>query len=100
MAIDDIVANTVFPDTVSPASSAMTQMMMEEFNTLVKAILTAVFLVFLVMAIQFESPIFVYGDDVRAVRTDRFVYIPVRDKFHDQHDLFDGLSDADGYRSE
>ncbi len=54
-AIDDIVANTVFPDTVSPASSAMTQMMMEEFNTLVKAILTAVFLVFLVMAIQFES---------------------------------------------
>ena len=58
MAIDDIVANTVFPDTVSPASSAMTQMMMEEFNTLVKAILTAVFLVFLVMAIQFESPRF------------------------------------------
>ena len=57
-AIDGIVENTVFPDTVSPASSAMTKMMMEEFNTLVKAILTAVFLVFLVMAIQFESPRF------------------------------------------
>ena len=57
-AIDEIVENTVFPDTVSPASSAMTAMMMEEFNTLIKAILTAVFLVFLVMAMQFESPRF------------------------------------------
>ena len=57
-AIDEIVANTVFPDTVTPADSAMTAMMMEEFNTLIKAILTAVFLVFLVMAMQFESPRF------------------------------------------
>lgn len=57
-AIDEIVQNTVFPDTVSPADSAMTAMMMEEFNTLIKAIFTAVFLVFLVMAMQFESPRF------------------------------------------
>jgi len=56
--IDQIVADTVFPETVTPADSAMTQMMLEEFNTLIKAILTAVFLVFLVMAMQFESPRF------------------------------------------
>ena len=57
-AIDKIVEDTVFPDTVSPAGSMMTSMMMEEFNTLLKAIFTAVFLVFLVMAMQFESPRF------------------------------------------
>lgn len=56
--IDAIVENAVFPDTVSPADSMMTAMMMEEFYTLVKAIFTAVFLVFLVMAMQFESPRF------------------------------------------
>lgn len=57
-AIDAIVENTAFPETVSPADSMLTSMMMEEFNTLIKAILTAVFLVFLVMAMQFESPRF------------------------------------------
>lgn len=56
--IDAIVESAVFPETVSPADSMMTAMMMEEFYTLVKAILTAVFLVFLVMAMQFESPRF------------------------------------------
>ncbi len=56
--IDQIVADTIFPETVTPADSAMTAMMMEEFNTLIKAIFTAVFLVFLVMAMQFESPRF------------------------------------------
>lgn len=56
--IDAIVENAVFPDTVSPADSMMTSMMMEEFYTLIKAIFTAVFLVFLVMAMQFESPRF------------------------------------------
>lgn len=57
-AIDKIVEDTPFPETVSPAGSMMTSMMLEEFNTLIKAILTAVFLVFLVMAMQFESPRF------------------------------------------
>ncbi len=57
-AIDGIVENTEFPETVSPAESIMTSMMMEEFYTLVSAIFTAVFLVFLVMAMQFESPRF------------------------------------------
>ena len=56
--IDRIVEETDFPETISPADSIMTSLMMEEFYTLVKAILTAVFLVFLVMAMQFESPRF------------------------------------------
>lgn len=57
-AIDKIVENTTFPESVKPADSALTAMMMEEFATLIKAIFTAVFLVFLVMAMQFESPRF------------------------------------------
>ena len=57
-AIDAIVEEMEFPETVQPADSAMMDMMWEEFATLGKAILTAVFLVFLVMAMQFESPRF------------------------------------------
>lgn len=56
--IDKIVAETEFPESVKPADSAMSSMIIEEFTTLIKAIFTAVFLVFLVMAIQFESPRF------------------------------------------
>lgn len=56
--IQEMVANTVFPESVSPAESTMVEMMNEEFASLFKAILTAVFLVFLVMAMQFESPRF------------------------------------------
>lgn len=57
-AIDAIVEEMEFPETVQPADSAMMDMMWEEFATLGKAILIAVFLVFLVMAMQFESPRF------------------------------------------
>lgn len=57
-AINRLVDNTVFPESVTPTDSMMTSMMMEEFTALFKAILTAVFLVFLVMAMQFESPRF------------------------------------------
>lgn len=57
-AIDKIVEEMEFPETVQPADSAMMDMMWEEFATLGKAILIAVFLVFLVMAMQFESPRF------------------------------------------
>lgn len=56
--INAIMENAVFPDSVTPAASMMTDMMYEEFASLLKAILTAVFLVFLVMAMQFESPRF------------------------------------------
>ena len=52
------VSVTVFPDSVTPADSMMTGMMNDEFQALLQAILVATFLVFLVMAIQFESPRF------------------------------------------
>ncbi|MCM1326731.1 MAG: efflux RND transporter permease subunit [Bacteroidales bacterium] len=57
-AIEEVVAQTVFPESVTPAESMMVEMMYEEFASLFQAILTAVFLVFLVMAMQFESPRF------------------------------------------
>ena len=57
-AIDALVANMAFPEGVSPTSSMQTDMMFEELYSILGAILTAVFLVFLVMAMQFESPRF------------------------------------------
>ncbi len=44
--------------TVTVAENAMTEQMYEEFNSLFQAIAVAVFLVFVVMAAQFESPKF------------------------------------------
>ena len=57
-AIDELVKNTEFPENVQPVDNAMNEMMMEELGAIGKAILIAVFLVFLVMAMQFESPRF------------------------------------------
>lgn len=57
-AINRTVEEMVFPDSVTPTENMMTDMMMEEFMALLQAIVTAVFLVFLVMAMQFESPRF------------------------------------------
>ncbi len=57
-AINALVEEMVFPDSVTPADSMMTEMMLEELGAIFKAILVAVFLVFLVMAMQFESPRF------------------------------------------
>ncbi|MBR3761472.1 MAG: efflux RND transporter permease subunit [Lachnospiraceae bacterium] len=57
-AIDALVANMDFPEGVSPTSSMQTDMMYEELYSILQSILTAVFLVFLVMAMQFESPRF------------------------------------------
>lgn len=57
-AINALVAEMDFPDSVTPADSMMTDMMNEELLAIFNAILTAVFLVFLVMAMQFESPRF------------------------------------------
>ncbi|MDE7271009.1 MAG: efflux RND transporter permease subunit, partial [Acetatifactor sp.] len=57
-AINALVAELDFPDSVTPADSMMTDMMNEELLAIFNAILTAVFLVFLVMAMQFESPRF------------------------------------------
>ncbi|MEY8354607.1 efflux RND transporter permease subunit [Lachnospiraceae bacterium 54-53] len=45
-----------FPDLVEPAASSLDEMMNEELGSLGGALFTAIFLLFIVMAIQFESP--------------------------------------------
>ncbi len=55
-AIDNYVATHTFAEGVSLAAGAQDESMAEELGNLLNAILTAVFLVFLVMAMQFESP--------------------------------------------
>lgn len=57
-AINQAVAELSFPEGVGLAETMMDEMMNEEFMALFQAIATAVFLVFLVMAMQFESPRF------------------------------------------
>ena len=47
-----------FPEGVSQTQNIMNEMIMEEFTAIGKAIFTAIFLIFLVMAMQFESPVF------------------------------------------
>ena len=46
------------PEGVSQTQNMMDEMLTEEFTAIGKAIFTAVFLIFLVMAMQFESPVF------------------------------------------
>lgn len=48
----------VLPRGVTESESMMNEMMTDEFNAIIEAIFTAVFLIFLVMAMQFESPRF------------------------------------------
>lgn len=50
--------NGEFPNGVGQSVSTMVEMMNEEFMAIGKAIITAIFLIFLVMAMQFESPVF------------------------------------------
>lgn len=52
------VAALTLPDGVTRSENMMEEMINEEFSAIFKAILVAVFLVFLVMAMQFESPRF------------------------------------------
>lgn len=54
----DRVENMVLPSGVEQSEDMMTSMMNEEFGVLFRSIAIAVFLVFLVMAMQFESPRF------------------------------------------
>jgi multidrug efflux pump subunit AcrB len=56
--IEDMVAAMDLPEGVELAASSMDEMMTEEFSSLAMAIAVAVLLVFMVMAIQFESPRF------------------------------------------
>ena len=55
-ALDKLVADTKLPDSVEQTQDTMDEMMTETFVAIGKAIAAAVFLVFLVMAMQFESP--------------------------------------------
>lgn len=57
-AIDKRVDALTLPSGVSRSESTMEEMINEEFTAILRAILIAVFLVFLVMAMQFESPKF------------------------------------------
>ena len=54
--LDALVGSLQLPDAVEQAEDTMDQMMRENFTALGKAIAAAIFLVFLVMAMQFESP--------------------------------------------
>lgn len=56
--LDKIVKEKYAVGSISIADNAMTEMMNEEFSSLFNAIGMAVFLVFVVMAAQFESPKF------------------------------------------
>lgn len=56
--IQNKVENMVLPSGVEQSEDMMTSMMNEEFGVLYESILVAIFLVFLVMAMQFESPRF------------------------------------------
>lgn len=54
--MDRLAEEMDLPDSVSLSVSTMDEMMNESFSSLGTAIATAIFLVFLVMAMQFESP--------------------------------------------
>lgn len=53
--ITDLADHMLFPSGVKQSESFMSEMMTEEFNSIYGAIATAVLLVFMVMAIEFES---------------------------------------------
>lgn len=57
-AADEAMDQMILPKGVSRATSTMEEMMIDEFTAIVTAIFVAVFLIFLVMAMQFESPRF------------------------------------------
>ncbi|MDE6221533.1 MAG: efflux RND transporter permease subunit, partial [Lachnospiraceae bacterium] len=57
-AVNEAEQRGVFPEGVGQTQSMMNEMIAEEFTAIGKAIFTAVFLIFLVMAMQFESPVF------------------------------------------
>lgn len=56
--IDQKIVNNYLNSSVSRAKNSEDESMAEEFTSLLKAIATAIFLIFVVMAAQFESPKF------------------------------------------
>lgn len=57
-AVSEAEENGLFPEGVTQTLDLMNEMMYEEFYAIGRAIFIAVFLIFLVMAMQFESPSF------------------------------------------
>lgn len=57
-AAEEAMLQIMLPRGVTRTSSMMNDMMMDEFNAIIHAIYVAVFMIFLVMAMQFESPRF------------------------------------------
>lgn len=53
--VQEMMKETFLPDGVSQKTNTMDEMMMEEFTSLIQAIVVATLLVYIVMAIQFES---------------------------------------------
>ncbi len=54
-AIRDMMDNTFLPEGVEQKTNTIDEMMQEEFGSLISAIITAILLVYIVMAIQFEN---------------------------------------------
>ena len=62
--------------TIKKGTSSMDRMMNEEFSSLYQAIAVAVFLIFVVMAAQFEfGEVFCYGYDNHSLQSDRLIWI-------------------------
>jgi HAE1 family hydrophobic/amphiphilic exporter-1 len=57
-AADEAMETMVLPKGVTLGTSTVSQMMIDEFTAIIKAIVISIFLIFLVMAMQFESPRF------------------------------------------
>ena len=86
--VKSFVQNWEFPYGVEMATNSLDESMGEELSALGMALVTAIFLIFIVMAIQFESPEILpdgYGND--PVQFDRFLWIPVSGGLPDQYEL-------------
>ena len=81
------------PENVSPATNSMDEMMGEELGALGGALVTGVFLIFIVMGIQFESPKY----SLMVMVTIPFSLIG---SFGHQHGIHAGLPDAGGNRGQ
>lgn len=98
-ALDKLVADTKLPDSVEQTKDTMDEMMTETFTAIGKAIAAAVFLVFLVMAMQFESPKYSLMVMLSIpFRPDWFLWTSLSVRTVADYDFHDGYHDAGGYR--
>lgn len=56
--VKEFFASWQFPGEIGPRENSLDEMINEEFSAIGGAIVTAVFLIFIVMAVQFESPLY------------------------------------------